>query len=122
MKVVGWMSLWGAVGLAVGLSGPARAQSSAYGGSPPVAPNVQPAVSDASITADIHAKLEQSRLLRHAQVTIATQDGVVTLVGTIPSEFARTQALATARGTPGVVRVDDQLRLDISSPQAPSRN
>jgi len=123
MKVVGRLSLFGVglgVGLAVGLGGPAQAQTGAYG--PPVVPNVQPAVPDESITSNIHAKLEQIRLLRQAQVTIATKDGIVTLVGTVPSEFARSQALDAARGTPGVVRVDDQLRLDISSPQAPSRN
>jgi hyperosmotically inducible protein len=123
MKVVGWLSLFGVglgVGLTVGLGAPARAQTGPYGGPPVVAP--PPAVPDSAITADIHAKLEQIRLLRQAQVTIATKDGVVTLVGTIPSEFARTQALDAARAVPGVVRVDDKLRLDVSSPQAPSRN
>jgi hypothetical protein len=123
MKRVGWMSLLGAVGLTVALGGAARAEAEPYGGAPAVPPNAQqPVLPDASITADVQAKLEQIRVLRQAQVTIATKDGVVTLVGTIPNEFARTQALDAARATPGVVRVDDKLRLDVSSPQAPSRN
>ena len=123
MKVVGWMGLFGVglgVGLAVGLGGSARAQM--YEAPPVVAPNAQPGVSDASITSDVQAKLEQIRVLRQAQVTIVSKGGVVTLVGTIPSEFARTQALDAARATPGVLRVDDKLRLDSSSPQAPSQN
>jgi hypothetical protein len=133
MKSVGRMSFWGTVaigaigivgivGLTAGLGGVAHAQ--AYG-TPPTAtvePNVQPAVTDASITADIHGKMEQMKLLRRAQVTIATQDGVVTLTGTVPNDFARDQALEAVRSTPGVLRVNDQLRLDISSPSAPTRN
>jgi osmotically-inducible protein OsmY len=66
--------------------------------------------------------MEEMKLLHRAQVTIATQDGVVTLTGTVPNDFARDQALEAARSTPGVVRLNDQLRLDISSPSAPTRN
>jgi len=127
MKSVGRMSFWGAValgaiGFTAGLGGAARAQGYATPPAATVEPNVQPAVTDASITADIHAKMEQMKLLRRAQVTIATQDGVVTLTGTVPNDFARDQALEAVRATPGVLRVNDQLRLDISSPSAPTRN
>jgi hyperosmotically inducible periplasmic protein len=124
MKSVRRMSSWGAVGLAIGLAGSggaARAQAYAPA-APPVTAGAQPAVTDASVTADIHAKLEQNKLLRNAQVTIATKEGVVTISGTVPSDFARDQVMETVRSTPGVVRVDDQLRLDISSPSAPTRN
>jgi osmotically-inducible protein OsmY len=127
MKSVGRMSFWGAVafgaiGFTAGLGGAARAQGYATPPAATVQPTVQPAVTDASITADIHAKMEEMKLLRRAQVTIATQDGVVTLTGTVPNDFARDQALEAVRATPGVVRVNDQLRLDISSPSAPTRN
>ncbi|HEY7373655.1 MAG TPA: BON domain-containing protein [Polyangia bacterium] len=126
------MSSWsavvaiGAMGLTVGLIGALAGAAHAQGyGTPPaptVQPNVQPAVTDSSITAEIHAKMDQSKLLHRAQVTIATQDGVVTLTGTVPNDFARDQALEAVRSTPGVLRLNDQLRLDISSPQAPARN
>jgi osmotically-inducible protein OsmY len=82
----------------------------------------QPAMSDVTITADIKARLLKIVLLRNAQVTIATTSGVVTLTGMVQSQTAREQAVDAARATPGVVRVDDMLRLDVSSPQAPSRN
>jgi osmotically-inducible protein OsmY len=61
-------------------------------------------------------------MLRNAQITIASTNGVVTLVGMVSSQTAHEQAMQVARATPGVVRVDDMLRLDISSPQAPTRN
>jgi osmotically-inducible protein OsmY len=82
----------------------------------------QPAISDATITAEIQAKMEANKLLRSAQITIATSDGKVTLVGSVPNQFARTAALDAARGTPGVVLIDDQLRFDIRSPTAPAQN
>jgi hyperosmotically inducible protein len=118
------MSLVGAVAFAAAVMvGPSAAQAQyAAGGAPAQAYAPQPAVPDQSITADIHAKLQNIKLLRNAQVTIATKDGVVTLAGTVASDFARDQALDAARSTPGVMRIDDQLRLDISSPQAPTRN
>jgi hyperosmotically inducible protein len=118
-----YMGFLGAVGLMVAAGGPAAAQ-----GYPPAAPVVvaqagaQPAMSDVNITADIKARMEQNVLLRRAQLTIATTNGVVTLSGMVPSQTAKEQAVEAAKATPGVVRVDDMLRLDVSSPQAPSQN
>jgi osmotically-inducible protein OsmY len=88
----------------------------------PSQPPAQPTYTDASITADIKAKLDASKMLRHSEVTIVTEGGVVTLVGVVPSDFARDQAIELAKSTPGVVRVDNMLRLNIASPEAPSRN
>jgi hyperosmotically inducible protein len=122
MGLGGAVAAMGVMGLTLGLAGAARAQAYATPPAGTVEPNVQPAVTDASITANIHAKMEEMKLLHRAQVTIATQDGVVTLTGTVPNDFARDQALEAARSTPGVVRLNDQLRLDISSPSAPTRN
>jgi hyperosmotically inducible periplasmic protein len=113
------MGFLGMVGLMAGVAGPAAAQME-----PPVVAQAeaQPAISDATITADIQARLNKLVLLRNAQVTIASTNGVVTLVGMVPSQTAHEQAIEVAHATPGVVRVDDMLRLDISSPQAPTRN
>jgi osmotically-inducible protein OsmY len=122
------MRLLAAVGV-VGLTGMTRvafAQAEAPAGTvvavEPNQPPAQPAVTDASITADVKAKLDASKMLRHADVTIVTEGGVVTLVGVVPSDFARDQALELAKSTPGVVRVDNLLRLNIASHEAPSRN
>jgi hypothetical protein len=40
----------------------------------------------------------------------------------MPTEFARDQLLQIARTTPGVLIIDNQLRLSESSPNAPSQN
>ena len=85
-------------------------------------PPPQPALTDASITSDVKARLEASKMLRHSDIDIQTAAGVVTLVGVVPSDFARDQAVELAKSTPGVVRVDNMLRLNVSSPEAPSQN
>ena len=122
-----WMRSMVAVGLALGAAAPALAQVPP----PPVMamaveaeaqPQPAVAITDATITRDIKAKLEASKLLRFVQVTIASTNGKVTLVGTVATQFARDEILEAARSTPGVVIIDDQLRFDISSPSAPARS
>jgi osmotically-inducible protein OsmY len=115
------------VGATGGMVGVAFAQAQPPNGAavsvePNQAPAPQAAYTDASITADVKARLDASKMLRHSEVTIVTEGGVVTLVGVVPSDFARDQALELAKSTPGVVRVDNMLRLNIASPEAPSRN
>lgn len=111
----------GVVGLSVGTASLAFA-AAPYAGTTPQPQEQQRVVTDASITAAVKTKLEASQLLRHSEVNIVTEGGVVTLIGVVPSDFARSQAIDLAKQTPGVVRVDDMLRLNISSPEAPSRN
>lgn len=75
-----------------------------------------------TVTTNVRAGLEGDRLLRGSVITVATSDnGVVTLVGSVPNVTAQREAGAIAEGTPGVVQVTNMLRLDISSPQAPAR-
>lgn len=75
-----------------------------------------------TVTTNVRAALEGDRLLRGSTITVATSDqGAVTLVGSVPSVTAKSEAEELARGTPGVVSVNNMLRLDISSPQAPAR-
>jgi hyperosmotically inducible protein len=114
----------GAVGLMVGAIVPSAARAETpYASTGGVArAEAQPTVSDENITADIRARMLENVMLRNAQITIASTNGVVTLVGMVSSQTAHEQAMQVARATPGVVRVDDMLRLDISSPQAPTRN
>jgi hyperosmotically inducible protein len=115
----------GLVGLTAVTSGAVRAEAEAQnGGAYKVETPVERTYvyTDAAVTSDIKSRLEASQLLRHADVDISTDAGVVTLVGVVPSEFAKSRAIELAKTTPGVVRVNDMLRLNIASPNAPSRN
>jgi hyperosmotically inducible periplasmic protein len=112
---------WG-LGLVVGLALGMAALPRPAGAATIVMAEAQPPSSDAAITAAIKSKLDGNKVVANAQVTIATLNGVVTLVGTVPNDFARDQILEATRSTPGVAKVDDHLRLEISSPQAPTRN
>ena len=77
-------------------------------------------VSD-TVTTNVRAALEGDRLLRGSTITVATSEqGVVTLVGSVPNVTAKREAAEAARGTPGVVEVNDMLRLLITSPNAPA--
>jgi osmotically-inducible protein OsmY len=74
-----------------------------------------------TVTTNVRGQLAGDRLLKGAMITVATSpDGVVTLVGDVPSVTAKTEAVSLARATPGVAEVKDHLRLDISSPEAPA--
>jgi hyperosmotically inducible periplasmic protein len=116
------MSSLGAVGLMLALAGPARAQARPWAAVATVEPNAQEASADAQITGVIRAKLDSITALRHARIIVATEMGVVTLSGSVPTAFARDQALDAARGTPGVTLINNVLHLDASSPQAPTRD
>jgi osmotically-inducible protein OsmY len=75
-----------------------------------------------TVTTNVRAALQGDKLLRGSVITVATaENGAVTLVGSVPSVTAKREAIELAQGTPGVLSVNDQLRLDISSPQAPAR-
>lgn len=123
MSGMTWLRLLAAVGLVAGAAGPALAEEQPEPGGETVirAPQDRAAL-DASITNDIKAKLENEKLLRHADVIISTQNGVVTLVGMVDTPFARDRAVDVATQSSGVAYVNDMLRLNIASPNAPSRN
>ena len=74
---------------------------------------------DQTITSQVKQRLDKDHSLRLADIAVETHLGVVTLAGSVPSEIARLEAVAVARATPGVLRVDDQLRLVSTSPEAP---
>jgi BON domain len=76
-----------------------------------------------TITTNVRSGLEGDRLLKGAIITVATSEiGKVTLVGSVPNVTAKRQAVEIAKVTPGVSEVDDQLRLFVTSPEAPSQN
>jgi osmotically-inducible protein OsmY len=76
-------------------------------------------VTDSAITAKIKGQLLANTDLRKADVSVGTNNGVVTLTGTVPSVELRQLAVDLARHTRGVLRVDDQVRVIGNPPLAP---
>ena len=122
MKGMGRMRWLVAVGLGLGAAAGLVQPRSAFADVVVPAATQEVVVTDQQITSAIVAKMEQKKMLRTAQITVSSVNGYVTLVGTVHNIFARDEALEAARTTAGVLRIDDQLRLDISSPMAPTRN
>lgn len=67
-------------------------------------------VSDGAVSREIEAQYRADKTLGHADIFVATNDGVVTLTGVAPSESARRHAIDVAEKSPGVTRVEDRLR------------
>jgi osmotically-inducible protein OsmY len=77
---------------------------------------------DAQVTAGVQSKFFVDDRLRGRRIEVETQQGVVTLQGTVASENERAQALFLARTAEGVQRVEDHLAVDaslVSGGQAP---
>jgi osmotically-inducible protein OsmY len=77
---------------------------------------------DNQVIAAITSSLDTNPRLRGSQITVANEAGTVTLTGSVTSVTARNEAVETARATPGVVSVNNMLRLLVQSPQAPVPN
>jgi len=77
------------------------------------------AVVDSGVTTRVKSQLLASNDLRNADVAVTTSDGVVTLTGAVASEELRRLAIDLARHTPGVLRVDDQIRVAVPPPLDP---
>lgn len=74
---------------------------------------------DAIIVTDIRTKYDDDPVLRRTRINIASKNGIVTLSGGAPTGIARDRAVQYARETGGVFRVDNLIRLDVTSPEAP---
>jgi len=70
---------------------------------------VKQTFSDSAITAKIKAKLAENQLSTFTDVSVTTNNGVVTLTGSVPSEKGRQQVLEAARSADGVMRVENDL-------------
>jgi hyperosmotically inducible protein len=67
------------------------------------------AVTDGWITTKVKAKITDETVLNGSDITVETDDHVVTLKGAVRSRPMKDRALEIARGTEGVARVVDQL-------------
>lgn len=65
--------------------------------------------SDSAITAKIKGKLAESQASTFTDVSVTTNNGVVTLTGSVPNEQARQKVLDAARSADGVMRVENDI-------------
>ena len=72
---------------------------------------VRQAVSDSGLTAKIKGKLVEDEMTRFSDVSVTTNNGVVTLTGSVPDQEALTQVLSIARSSQGVTRVENDLTI-----------
>jgi osmotically-inducible protein OsmY len=68
-------------------------------------------VEDAWILTKVKAKFVGEDALKHSDIDVDVQHGVVTLKGTVASAAGRQRAMQIARDTDGVVRVVDRLAI-----------
>ena len=67
--------------------------------------------SDDALTAKIKARIAEHWMALIADISVTTNNGVVTLTGSVPSENARAEALQVARSADGVSRVESDLTI-----------
>jgi osmotically-inducible protein OsmY len=68
-------------------------------------------ITDAWITTRVHARFVDESLLKDSDVSVDTDDHVVTLKGTVMSKNGRARAASVALHTEGVRRVVNQLTI-----------
>ena len=73
------------------------------------------ALDDAAITAKVKAKLAADSQTSAIKIGVETQDSVVTLTGTVPTEQEKDKAKELAEGEPGVKRVVNNINVDPNS-------
>jgi len=69
------------------------------------------AITDSWITMKVHSQFIPEDALEGSDIDVDTTHGVVVLKGTVPTEAAKTRAVAIAKATDGVKSVTDQLRI-----------
>ncbi len=99
------------------LSGLFLVGSSLLMASPQAAQN---APDDNAITTSIQAQLFQDPSLKTQNITVSTQDGVVTLTGTVDTQQQQSAVDSIASMEPGVVKVIDSLRVDETASTPPA--
>ena len=68
-------------------------------------------MTDGWITTRVHARFVDEALLKNSNISVETNDHVVTLTGTVLAPAGRTRATTVARGTEGVRRVVNRLTI-----------
>ena len=88
---------------------------------------------DAALVTNIKSQMFSDQQLKTASLQVTSDNGQVTLTGTVPSDAARLDAFKIATQTPGVTKVNDQMTVEVAPqperaaarapapPRAPSR-
>ena len=69
------------------------------------------AIKDAWLVMKVHSEMVDEDVLNGSNIDVDVKNGVVTLQGTVPSEAARSRAVAVAKANDGVKNVVDQLKI-----------
>jgi osmotically-inducible protein OsmY len=69
------------------------------------------AIKDAWLVMKVHSEMVDESVLAGSNIDVDVKNGVVTLQGTVPSEAARSRAVAVAKANDGVKNVVDQLKI-----------
>ena len=72
---------------------------------------VTEAITDTAITTKLRAQYLEDKTLRHASLSVSTNNGVVTLDGSVPTRAAHARAVSLASHSRGVTRVEDRLQV-----------
>ncbi len=70
------------------------------------------AIDDTAITTAIKGKYLADDTLKGLDISVETEQGVVTLTGSVQNDAARELATTIAQGVDGVIRVDNQLTIN----------
>ena len=72
---------------------------------------VRPVVEDAIVTSSVKGRLMNDRMINAAQIGVETQQGIVSLHGTVPSSDQRLRAEGLSRDVAGVRQVVNNLQV-----------
>ena len=82
--------------LLLGLAGVGQSEQ-ASGPAPTSSENATQPIADGTVTANVTGQFAKDDALKHADIDVTTNNGVVTLKGSVPSEAAHQHALEMAR-------------------------
>ncbi len=71
-------------------------------------------VSDQALVTDVQAKLYGDPITKPSNVSVTAANGVVSLSGDVPSSDVELEAMKIANATPGVSKVNDQMKVNPS--------
>jgi osmotically-inducible protein OsmY len=75
------------------------------------AQRVDEGLADTALTTKIKAKIALDDTLKHTDIRVHTDNGIVTLSGTTPSAAAQTRAVQLAKETAGVKSVANEIKV-----------
>jgi hyperosmotically inducible protein len=104
-RMVPVVTLAAALGFGMAAGGAFAAQQSAPTGDH--SSSAGQAVSDAWITTKVKGELATTKGVKSMDIDVKTVDGIVTLVGVLPTQLAVDKAVAAAKSVKGVKDVDD---------------